>query len=48
MVYQGSKARVAKYICPIIQKYIDETNAETFIDAFCGGGQCYSTYIGAQ
>ena len=37
MVYQGSKARVAKYICPIIQKYIDETNAETFIDAFCGG-----------
>ena len=37
MVYQGSKARVAKYICPIIQKYIDETGAETFIDAFCGG-----------
>lgn len=37
MVYQGSKARVAKYICPIIQKYIDETNADTFIDAFCGG-----------
>lgn len=37
MVYQGSKARVAKYICPIIQKYIDEIGAETFIDAFCGG-----------
>lgn len=37
MVYQGSKARVVKYICPIIQKYIDESDAETFIDAFCGG-----------
>lgn len=37
MVYQGSKARIAKYICPIIQKYIDESNYDTFIDAFCGG-----------
>ena len=37
MVYQGSKERISKYICPIIQSYIDKTGAETFIDAFCGG-----------
>ena len=37
MVYQGSKSRVAKEICPIIQKAIDESNCDTFIDAFVGG-----------
>ena len=37
MVYQGSKARIAKDICPIIQKAIDESNCDTFIDAFVGG-----------
>lgn len=37
MVYQGSKSRVAKDIVPIIQKSIDESNCDTFIDAFCGG-----------
>ena len=37
MVYQGSKSRVAKDICPIIQKAIDESNCDTFIDAFVGG-----------
>lgn len=37
MVYQGSKERISKHICPIIQSYIDKTDAETFIDAFCGG-----------
>lgn len=37
MVYQGSKSRVAKDIYPIIQKAIDESNCDTFIDAFCGG-----------
>lgn len=37
MVYQGSKARLAKYIVPILQKYIDENNITTFIDCFCGG-----------
>ena len=37
MVYQGSKSRVAKDICPIIQKTIDESNCDTFVDAFVGG-----------
>lgn len=37
MVYQGSKSRVAKDICPIIQKVIDESNCDTFVDAFVGG-----------
>lgn len=37
MVYQGSKSRVAKDICPIIQKAINESNCDTFVDAFVGG-----------
>lgn len=37
MVYQGSKSRVVKDICPIIQKAIDESNCDTFVDAFVGG-----------
>lgn len=37
MVYQGSKNRLAKYIIPILQKYIDDNNISVFIDCFCGG-----------
>ena len=37
MVYQGSKNRLAKYIVPILQQYIEENNITTFIDPFCGG-----------
>lgn len=37
MVYQGSKNRLAKYIIPILQQYINENNITTFIDCFCGG-----------
>ena len=37
MVYQGSKARIAKYIAPIIQKAINDSHTDTFIDAFVGG-----------
>lgn len=37
MIYQGSKNRLAKYIVPILQEYIDENNIELFIDCFCGG-----------
>ena len=37
MIYQGSKNRLAKYIIPILQKYIDENNIKLFIDCFCGG-----------
>jgi len=28
---------LAKFIVPILQKYIDENNITTFIDCFCGG-----------
>ena len=37
MVYLGSKARVIKYIVPIIQQTIEKNHYETFIDAMCGG-----------
>mgnify|MGYP000941190130 CR=1 FL=1 len=37
MIYQGSKARLAKYINPIINKIIKENNIYTFVDACCGG-----------
>lgn len=33
----GSKSRIAKYIVPIIQKYIDENNITTYIEPFVGG-----------
>ena len=36
MVYQGSKNRLAKYIVPIIQKYINENNIKTYIEPMCG------------
>lgn len=37
MTYMGSKNRYAKYIVPIIQKYIDNNNINCFVDCFCGG-----------
>ena len=37
IVYQGSKNRIAKYIVPIIQKYIEDNNIETYIEPFVGG-----------
>lgn len=37
MTYQGSKAKYSKYICPILQNYIDKNNIETFVDCFVGG-----------
>lgn len=37
LVYQGSKNRLAKYIVPIIQKYIDENNIDTYVEPCCGG-----------
>ena len=33
----GSKSRIAKYIVPIIQKYIDENNIEKYVEPFVGG-----------
>lgn len=37
MVYQGSKNRLAKYIVPIIQKYIDDYNIDTYVEPMVGG-----------
>ncbi|MFR2774763.1 MAG: DNA adenine methylase [Anaerostipes sp.] len=33
----GSKSRIAKYIIPIIQKYIDDNHVDTYIEPFVGG-----------
>ena len=33
----GSKSRIAKYIVPIIQKYIDDTNCKYYLEPFVGG-----------
>lgn len=37
MKYMGSKSRIAKYIVPIIQKFIDDNNIHTYIEPFVGG-----------
>lgn len=37
MIYQGSKNGIAKYIVPIIQKYIEDNHIDTYIELFVGG-----------
>ncbi len=37
MKYMGSKSRIAKFIVPIIQNYIDENNVTSYIEPFVGG-----------
>lgn len=37
MVYRGSKARIAKYIVPIIQECIDRNKVSKYIEPFVGG-----------
>lgn len=37
MNYMGSKAKVADQICPIIQRFIDCTNSDKYIEPFVGG-----------
>lgn len=37
MKYMGSKRRLAKYIAPIIQGFIDSAEATTYIEPFVGG-----------
>ena len=39
MVYLGSKNKLAKYIVPIIQKYIDDTNCKDYFEPFVGGAK---------
>lgn len=33
----GSKSKIAKFIVPILQKYIDDNNIQTYIEPFVGG-----------
>jgi len=33
----GSKSRIAKFIVPILQKYIDDNDIDTYIEPFVGG-----------
>ena len=37
MKYMGSKSRISKYIVPIIQSKIDESQYKIYIEPFCGG-----------
>ena len=37
MVYQGSKAKLRKYILPILQNCINENHIENYYEPFCGG-----------
>ena len=38
MKYMGSKSRIAKYIVPIIQKYVDESGYYCYVESMVGGG----------
>lgn len=38
MKYVGSKARISKYIIPILQDMIDKNGIETYVEPFVGGG----------
>lgn len=37
MKYMGSKSRIAKYIVPILQEYIDKNNIKLYVEPFVGG-----------
>lgn len=37
MKYMGSKAKVARYIVPIIQEQIERSGYETYLEPFCSG-----------
>jgi DNA adenine methylase len=37
MKYMGSKARISKYIAPIINQYITNNNITTYVEPFVGG-----------
>lgn len=38
MKYMGSKSRIAKFIVPIIQCYIDSNDTDNYYEPFVGGG----------
>ena len=35
--YMGSKSKIAKYIVPIIQSYVEKDRAEVYVELFVGG-----------
>lgn len=37
MKYMGSKAKIAKFIVPIIQQKIEESGSSTYLEPFAGG-----------
>lgn len=37
MVYVGGKKKIAKFICPFLQKELDSGKYKVFLDLFCGG-----------
>ena len=37
MKYMGSKSRIAKYIVPIIQSYIDKSGYDCYVESMVGG-----------
>lgn len=39
MKYMGSKARIAKYIVPIIQNKLQEHKLNLYVEPFVGGGE---------
>lgn len=39
MVYVGGKKKIAKYICPILQKELDCGDYDYYIEPFAGGGE---------
>ena len=45
MNYFGSKSRQAKYIVPIIQKYINDNNIDVYIEPFVGGANVIDKII---
>lgn len=45
MNYFGSKSRQAKYIVPIIQKYINDNNIDVYIEPFVGGANIIDKII---
>lgn len=53
MKYMGSKSKVAKFIVPIIQSYIDDSEKKIYIEPFVGGANIIdkikaSTKIGSD
>lgn len=38
MKYVGSKARISKFITPILQDIINKNGIDTYVEPFVGGG----------